>query len=595
MLLVTHIYGMNIINNKTPDGEIPYLFEPETALPDTESCPVIFESDNPEYSLEKTADAVSICAQTVFGIPMLYPWQRLVIANILDAVHAAEAVEAAASSTGITASHTEPQYGQYATEPAGISTAPAGTALPQAEDYVLSGTGEPLSELYDEDGVLRGRQIVLLPTGAGKSLCFQVPALLLDKPTLIIYPLLALMSDQIRRMCEGNLEPVLFRGGQSGQERAAQYARLEGTDGKPPAKLIIANPEILMQKEVLNRIAKRGIAHLAIDEAHCVSEWGDSFRPAYQTLKQVIETLKPPAVTAFTATAGNDVLKRIGEVLFDGRAHLVRGESDRTNIAYYVRQCRVKAPALLQEVMQRQRPMVIFCATRNGTEQTAAFLRYTLRDRAIRFYHAGLQRNEKDEVEQWFHQHDSAILVTTCAWGMGVDKKNVRTVIHLNAPPTAEAYVQEAGRGGRDGSPAQAVLLWSPEDKAKIVLLPEKQRKRAEILVNFAESGRCRREVLLEALGEVRAVPLHAGDESIACSGCDICNGTALLYPQDERELIKFVTANKRKFTVPQLIRILHENLPFWRAGDISSLISQLIHEQKIRPANAFFWKGALT
>ena len=127
------------------------------------------------------------------------------------------------------------------------------------------------------------------------------------------------------------------------------------------------------------------------------------------------------------------------------------------------------------------------------------------------------------------------------------------------------------------------------------MLLPEKQRKRAEILVNFAESGRCRREVLLEALGEVRAVPLHVGDESIACSGCDICNGTALLYPQDEQELIKFVTANKRKFTVPQLIRILHENLPFWRAGDISSLISQLIHEQKIRPANAFFWKGALT
>ena len=595
MLLVTHIYGMNIINNKTPDGEIPYLFEPEAALPDTESCPMIFESDNPEYSLEKTADAVSICAQTVFGIPTLYPWQRLVIANILDAIHAAEAAEAAASSAGITASHTEPQYGQYAAEPAGISTAPAGTALPQAEDDFLSGTGEPLSELYDEDGVLRGRQIVLLPTGAGKSLCFQVPALLLDKPTLIIYPLLALMSDQMRRMYEGNLEPVLFRGGQSGQERAAQYARLEGTDGKPPAKLIIANPEILMQKEVLNRIAKRGIAHLAIDEAHCVSEWGDSFRPAYQTLKQVIETLKPPAVTAFTATAGNDVLKRIGEVLFDGRAHLVRGESDRTNIVYYVRQCRVKAPALLQEVMQRQRPMVIFCATRNGTEQTAAFLRYTLRDRAIRFYHAGLQRNEKDEVEQWFHQHDSAILVTTCAWGMGVDKKNVRTVIHLNAPPTAEAYVQEAGRGGRDGSPAQAVLLWSPEDKARIVLLPEKQRKRAEILVNFAESGRCRREVLLEALGEVRAVPLHAGDESIACSGCDICNGTALLYPQDERELIKFVTANKRKFTAPQLIRLLHENLPLWRAGDISSLISQLIHEQKIRPANAFFWKGALT
>ena len=563
-----YIVDMNIINeaNFYP-GLTPYSVEQEEALPDTESCPVIFESDNPEYSLEKTADAVSICARTVFGIPALYPWQRLVIANILDAVHAAEAVERPSNSV---------------------------FAEGQDNDFP-AGTGEPLSELYDEDGVLRGRQIVLLPTGAGKSLCFQVPALLLDKPTLIIYPLLALMSDQMRRMCEGNLEPVLFRGGQSREERAAQYARLEGTDGKPPAKLIIANPEILMQEEVLNRIAKRGIAHLAIDEAHCVSEWGDSFRPAYQTLKQVIETLKPPAVTAFTATAGNEVLKRIGEVLFDGQAHLVRGESDRTNIAYYVRQCRVKAPALLQEVMQRPRPMVIFCATRNGTEQTAAFLRYTLRDRAIRFYHAGLQRDEKDEVEQWFHRHDNAILVTTCAWGMGVDKKNVRTVIHLNPSPTAEAYVQEAGRGGRDGNPAQAVLLWSPEDKARIALLPEKQRKRAEILVSFAESGRCRREVLLEALGEVRAVPLRAGDESIACSGCDICNGTALLYPQDERELITFIAANKRKFTAPELIRILHENLPLWRAGDISSLVSQLIDEGSIYRSNTFFWKGALT
>ena len=558
---------MNIINeaNFYP-GLTPYSVEQEEALPDTESCPVIFESDNPEYSLEKTADAVSICARTVFGIPALYPWQRLVIANILDAVHAAEAVERPSNSV---------------------------FAEGQENDFP-AGTGEPLSELYDEDGVLRGRQIVLLPTGAGKSLCFQVPALLLDKPTLIIYPLLALMSDQMRRMCEGNLEPVLFRGGQSREERAAQCARLEGTDGKPPAKLIIANPDILMQEEVLNRLAKRGIAHLAIDEAHCVSEWGDSFRPAYRTLKQVIETLKPPAVTAFTATAGNEVLKRIGEVLFDGRAHLVRGESDRTNIAYYVRQCRVKAPVLLQEVMQRQRPTVIFCATRNGTEQTAAFLRYTLRDKAIRFYHAGLQRDEKDEVEQWFHRHDSAILVTTCAWGMGVDKKNVRTVIHLNPSPTAEAYVQEAGRGGRDGSPAQAVLLWSPEDKARIALLPEKQRKRAEILVDFAESGRCRREVLLEALGEVRAVPLRTGDESIACSGCDICNGTAIPYPQDERELITFIAANKRKFTAPELIRILHENLPLWRAGDISSLVSQLIDEGKIRPANTFLWKGAL-
>lgn len=545
------------------DEAAGFLFEPETtAVPDGEYCPLIYESDNPEYSLEKTADAVSLCAKTVFGISSLYPWQRLVIANILDAVAAAEA-----SSCRIAGAE----------------------SLPLAEE------GEPISDLYDEDGILRGRQIVLLPTGAGKSLCFQVPALLLDKPTLIIYPLLALMSDQMRRMCEGNLEPVIFRGGQDEKERAAQYARLEGSDGRPPAKLIIANPEILMQKTVLNRIARRGIAHLAVDEAHCVSEWGDSFRPAYHTLQQVIKTLQPPAVTAFTATAGNGVLERIGELLFDGKAHLVRGESDRTNIKYFVRQCRVKAPALLQEVMQRTRPLVIFCATRKGTEQTAAFLRYTLHDSNIRFYHAGLQRNEKTEVEQWFHRHDSAVLVTTCAWGMGVDKKNVRTVIHLEAPPTAEAYVQEAGRGGRDGNPAQAVLLWSPSDAKRIAALPEKQRKRAEVLAVFAESGRCRREVLLEALGEKRAVPLHPGDESIACSGCDICDGTAVLYAQDENALIRFISAHKRRYTASELICLFHELLPLWRAGDIANLIGQLIDEKKIRRAHRLLWKGALT
>lgn len=578
--------------------------ENEAALPDTESCPLIFESDNPEYSLEKTADAVAICAQTVFGISTLYPWQRLAIANILDAVHAAEAAEALQQDSQKPGSR-EAEVSETAAQ--NVNTAPSITVeqpvnaentgrysqtLPDQQEYPIN---ERLTELYDEDGFLRGRQIILLPTGAGKSLCFQVPALLLDKPTLIIYPLLALMSDQMRRICEANLEPALFRGGQSAEEREAQYARLEGRDGKPPAQLIIANPEILTQDAVLSRIAQRGIAHLAIDEAHCVSEWGDSFRPAYLTLRHVIDTLKPPAVTAFTATAGNEVLQRISEVLFDGQAHIVRGESDRPNISYYVRQCRVKPPALLQEVQQRQRPMVIFCATRNGTEQTAAFLRYTLHDTAIRFYHAGLQRDEKTEVEQWFHRHDRAILVTTCAWGMGVDKKNVRTVIHLNASPTAEAYIQEAGRGGRDGSPAQAVLLWSAEDKKRIAQLPEKQRKRAAVLAAFAESGHCRREVLLEALGEKRAVPIHAGDESIACSGCDICQGTAQLYPQDERELLQFVARHKRQYTGMQLIQALLPHLPLWRAGDLSKLIAQLLDEGKIRPAHNLLWKGALT
>ena len=522
-------------------------------------APPIFETDNPCYNeqqIEPETDAAAHCARSVFGIARLLPWQRLVIANILDAVHAE-------------------QHAAQETQPACSSA-------------------QRLTARYDEDGILRGRQIVLLPTGAGKSLCFQVPALLLDKPTLVIYPLLALMSDQLRRMQEAGLEPVLFRGGQSPQERRKQYERLEGKGGKAPAKIIIANPEILMQESVLQRIAQRGIAHLAIDEAHCVSEWGDSFRPAYRSLQTIIERLKPPAITAFTATAGDFVLGRISELLFGGKAHMVRGESDRVNITYSVVPCRVKEPALLREVQKRNKPLVIFCAARKTTEKIAAFLRYTLHYPQIRFYHAGLQREEKTAVEQWFHAQNDAVLVTTCAWGMGVDKKNVRTVIHFDPSPTAEAYVQEAGRAGRDGEPSEALLLWSPEDKARINGLPEKEWKRAASLAVFAESGRCRREVLLEALGEKRAVPQHAGDESIACSGCDVCSGTAVPFPQDELQLVGFIKTHKRMYTSDRLMQLLEQQSAYWRPHDSARLIAQLLKEGKIRRANRFFWNNTL-
>ncbi|HNQ97390.1 MAG TPA: DEAD/DEAH box helicase, partial [Treponemataceae bacterium] len=192
-------------------------------------------------------------AREVFGIPYLFPWQRLVIANILDAI--------------------------------------ASKNAPMDEE-----------EQFDEDGVLRGQQIVLLPTGAGKSLCFQLPAVLLEGQTLVIYPLLALMGDQERRLREAGVETVIFRGEQDANTRQDCLDRLEGKNGRSAAQLIIANPEVLAGEKLLDRIARRNIAHIAIDEAHCVSEWGDSFRPAYLGLGDIIKRINAPAVTAFTAT-----------------------------------------------------------------------------------------------------------------------------------------------------------------------------------------------------------------------------------------------------------------------------------------------------
>lgn len=407
-------------------------------------------------------DPVESAAEDSFGIPYLFPWQRLVIANILDAVNAE--IEAKREKAGIAETDDE--------------------------------------RLYDEDGALRGRQIVLLPTGAGKSLCFQVPTLLLPGPTLVIYPILALMADQERRMTECNLDPAIFRGGQSREEREAQLARLEGRDGKPPARLIIANPEVLAagkespdgqtparRQSLLDRIAARGVSHIAIDEAHCVSEWGDTFRPTYLELGAIIKRLSPPAVTAFTATASPPVLDRIASALFNGSAHLVRGESDRPNILYSVNQCVAKEPALIREVARRKRPMIVFCATRGGVERMAVLLGEFFGRDDVRYYHAGLERSEKTTTEQWFFAHEAGILVATCAYGMGVDKKNIRTVIHRDAPPTVEAYVQEAGRGGRDGEISEAVLLWSPEDRRRAARLrtPPQPKKRPERRNNFQD------------------------------------------------------------------------------------------------------------
>jgi ATP-dependent DNA helicase RecQ len=522
--------------------------------------------DDTQEFPQDSGDPVTERAAKTFGIDYLYPWQRLVIANILDAVDA-------------------------------VSTARTSN---KGDDT----RAETVDALHDEDGALRGRQIVLLPTGAGKSLCFQVPALFLERATLVVYPLLALMSDQIRRMDASGLEPAIFRGGQDKAEREAQYARLEGTDGKPPARLIIANPEVLSHGDIVNRIDRYGVDHLAIDEAHCVSEWGDSFRPAYLELGKLVERINPPATTAFTATASPAVLERVAEILFGGRAHLVRGESDRPNISYTVMRCRAKEAALVREVARRERPLVVFCATRGGTERAAQLLRNTFRDNDIRFYHAGLERDEKVDVERWFHGHDRAILCATCAWGMGVDKKDVRTVIHRDAPPTAESYAQEAGRAGRDGKPAEAILLWGPADRKRLEGLKGTQKERARSLIALAEENRCRRESLLAALGDPRAGPDAPGGEGIACSGCDVCAGAASDQARDEELVLDFLAKNDRCLTRDEISGALFDEgneismekggYTEWRRADFCGMLGDLEREGKVRTLERWPLKGKI-
>jgi ATP-dependent DNA helicase RecQ len=252
----------------------------------------------------------------------------------------------------------------------------------------------------DSDRECLGRQIVILPTGAGKSLCFQLPAMLAEGPTLVIYPILGLMSDQERRLEERGFSPVVLRGGQSGEEREAVWEKLRSGQ----SKFIIANPEVLLTPQVIARLEGLKIIHIVIDEAHCVSEWGESFRPSYLEIRKITEAAKAPIITAFTATASAQVLEKIETYIFgDSGALRIIGNPDRRNISYAARGCIVKNLAVRDLILKNQRPAIVFCSSRKGTEKLTGYLRNELSElgmpwaKEIRFYHAGLEREEKKD------------------------------------------------------------------------------------------------------------------------------------------------------------------------------------------------------
>lgn len=493
------------------------------------------DADNSIYE----DDPVAKAAFDNFGIRYLFPWQRMVIANIMESYDSI-----------------------------------------RKNDGNLQATEQAADDVF-----CKGRQIVLLPTGAGKSLCFQVPALLLDGPTMVIYPLLALMTDQQRRMEEGSLRSVTFRGGQSQEERAENFRKL-----KEGAKIILANPEVLQSKSLVQQLKEVGICHLAIDEAHCVSEWGDSFRPSYLGLGEVIKELNPPVITAFTATASPPVLARVAEILFDGQAHVVRSESDRPNIHYFVRKAAVKKKEALMLAKTELRPMIIFCGTRGKCEDMARELNFCYGKGTAQYYHAGLEKEEKEVVEKWFYKSKDGILCATCAYGMGVDKKDIKTVVHLEPSATAEAYIQEAGRGGRDGSIAKAILLWSLKDSLDYSVYKPGTRESA--LRDFAETTTCRRQVLLDALGA----------EQAACSGCDICQG--IKYDLCDWELaFKMIKGNRNFYSKEELHEELYIRMNArsrktlgmntWEHKDSVETLDQLIKGGKVR-VDKLLWRKKL-
>ncbi|MDR2258399.1 MAG: RecQ family ATP-dependent DNA helicase [Treponema sp.] len=516
------------------------------------------------------SDPLGGAARKLFGLSYLFPYQRLVMANILEA----------AAEAGLPARWPEDGDG----------------AAPESAEGAADG-GE--AERISGEGAGLGRQIVILPTGAGKSLCFQLPAMLLEGPTLVIYPILSLMADQERRLKDRGFEPVILRGGQDEAERNRIWERLES--GK--SRFIIANPEVLLTHKVMGKLKTLGILHVVIDEAHCVSEWGESFRPDYLRIREIIAAAGSPLVTAFTATASSPVLEKIETYVFGSPAHRIIGNPDRSNIRYGAQGCILRDLAVRDLLLKHNLPAIVFCSSRPGTEKLSRYLRNELKEAGrpeaaeIRFYHAGLSREEKTAVEQWFFGNPRGILVSTCAYGMGVDKADIRTVIHRDCPPSVEAYLQESGRAGRDGKSSEAVLLWGPGDKQRLELArSETDRRRMAGLLDYArDTQHCRREALLRLLNYE-----SAGDrpEENCCDVCDTAAGAPggnAAVPREEPALLDFFRRNRRAFTLREAVQILSEaeNIR-WSAEDAKRTVRELVKMKKLKTSGNPLWKHRL-
>lgn len=403
--------------------------------------------------------------------------------------------------------------------------------------------------------ILEGiNQIVVLPTGSGKSLCFLLPSLVLKGITLVVVPLLSLLQDQIKRLESSNLKAGVIRGGQKSREREQVFAALRSGE----IHLLYATPEVLLSPSLKKPLKDLGIVHLVVDEAHCISEWGHGFRPDYLKLGQVAEELKIPMLSAFTATASERVLEDISKALFGQRmVSRVIDTPDRPNISYSVLPVISTTRALSSLVREAKRPVLIFCRSRKGAEAYARLLIKKFPEEEILFYHAGLNKVERKNVEMWFMSSNRAILTATSAYGMGIDKADIRTIIHVDLPRSIESYLQQSGRGGRDGKPARSILFYSIPDGCELLgniqgnedhdIL---ERERCRQIIEYAgglPTEQCRRTKLLSFLGK----------EEVVCSGCDVCRGEAVAVPEGFMEILSLVKRYKRLFTLRELTMIL--------------------------------------
>ena len=407
-----------------------------------------------------------------------------------------------------------------------------------------------------------GDCLVLMPTGGGKSLCYQLPALLRDGVAIVVSPLIALMQNQVAALHELGVRAAVLNSSLSQQAAAEVEQNLLAGD----YDLLYVAPERLLTARFLNLIARTPIALFAIDEAHCVSQWGHDFRPEYIQLSVLHERFPEVPRIALTATADMDTRKEIIERLGLDEARLFVSSFDRPNIRYQIID-KANSRAQLLSFLRTEHSGdagIVYCLSRKKVEETAAWL--TAQGLRALPYHAGMDMQERSQNQERFLREEGIVMVATIAFGMGIDKPDVRFVAHLDLPKSIEGYYQETGRAGRDGQAANAWMVYGLGDviqQRRMIEESEAQLKfkqvaarKLEAMLSLCETTTCRRLRMLSYFGETT-------DDMAACGNCDVCLNPPQVWDAtvEVQKALSCVYRAGQNFGTGHLIDILRGNL----------------------------------
>lgn len=405
------------------------------------------------------------------------------------------------------------------------------------------------------DSILIGKDVLaIMPTGSGKSICYQVPAMLLPGITIVISPLISLMQDQVKALNEAGIHAGYINSSLTEAQISKVYSKaLEGG-----FKILYVAPERLESYEFTNFAGRIDISMVTVDEAHCISQWGQDFRPSYLKIVDFIDGLrKRPIVSAFTATATEEVKNDISCVLKLKNPKIVVTGFDRENLDFDVETTKKKDDYVMEYIQKHPVDSgIIYCATRKNVDALYELLSGAGVS-AVR-YHAGMNNEDRKESQNDFIYDRSQVIVATNAFGMGIDKSNVRFVIHYNMPQSMENYYQEAGRAGRDGEPSQCILLFSAQDiminkfllehkdftdipYEDINLIRQRDARRLQVMEGYCRTSGCLRNYILEYFGEKRSEP---------CDSCGNCRReyTEIDMTEDAKLVINCVWETKGRY-----------------------------------------------